>query len=357
MKTNVETPWDVKDRRKRRAGLAEAQIQKWETKHGVRLPRVLREALRQQNGGALRYSDVSVYALDGFKLPDEEFWEYASYNKRLFRDVAKVFFFAEGESGCTFLLNFKEKGPRDEPTVWYYYSDPGDVRRQSRAVKDFFDSEMAVDTKPKVNWSETEKLNPLLHQETIEQPLNKRMVWRRTHVLGRLHGRLIHFLHEVDGEQERLVRTVIPEPLDREWASINTPDNAGHRGPFEYHLQPVDSKRMQEVESVRKASGAWKNRTGAGVWVGVESASESKLQALRATLLGKAGARKASTEDQKQAEFARSVMADPKKAVEKATRTAFDLIQSSMAELDELIAKLPEGKPGGGRGGRRSGAP
>jgi hypothetical protein len=346
MKTNVEI-CDSKDRRKRRPGLAVGQIRKWETKHGVLLPEFLREALCRQNGGLLRHSDVRVNALEAFKLPDEDFWKYASYRKKLFRDAAKVFFFAEGECDRMLLLNFNENGPRGEPTVWSYYSDPGDVVRVSRTVKDFFGHEIAVDAKPKVNWSETEELSPILHQETIELPLNRRVVSRRTHVLGRLDGRLVHFLREVEAKEERLVRTLIPEPLDPEWASIDATGPTGQRGPFEYQLQPVDSKGMQAVESVLKAGGCWKNAASGGVWVGVESASESKLQALRAKLLGKAAAGRALKEDQSQSALMRRLMADPKNAVKDEISAAFQLIQSSLAELETLSAELPGGKRSG----------
>src|SRR3712207_438488 len=82
---------------------------------------------------------------------------------------ALVFDFACDDGGePIYLLNFNASGPRGEPTVHYWWHDPGEVRRESKTVAGFFAALLAVSPTPAVDWSEVDRLDPVLHRETID---------------------------------------------------------------------------------------------------------------------------------------------------------------------------------------------
>jgi hypothetical protein len=55
--------WDESDEGKR-PGITQEKVAAWEARHGVALPKVLRAALKRQNGGLVRYSTVRVLPLE-----------------------------------------------------------------------------------------------------------------------------------------------------------------------------------------------------------------------------------------------------------------------------------------------------
>ena len=62
---NSVRPW-----RHQSGGVSDAQLAAWERGHGVKLPQVLRDALKRQDGGVIRYSHVRVLPLEEIEPPD-----------------------------------------------------------------------------------------------------------------------------------------------------------------------------------------------------------------------------------------------------------------------------------------------
>jgi len=118
-------------------GVTAEEIAAWEQERGVRLPDVLRQALARQNGGYVRDSQFRVWPLEAMIPPDDEFWEYASYEEEEVPDRELVFQFGEDEFGGTCLLNYM-RGPQQEPSVYVHHSDPGDLDKCSDFVAKFF---------------------------------------------------------------------------------------------------------------------------------------------------------------------------------------------------------------------------
>src|SRR5262245_59200768 len=108
--------WEARKGKKKTAGASAAEIKKWETAHGVKLPALLRDALKIQNGGKVRYATIELHPLAEIAPLDEAFWSYAYYSKKKFADKRIVFGFGESTDGePLYILNFNAKGPKGEP--------------------------------------------------------------------------------------------------------------------------------------------------------------------------------------------------------------------------------------------------
>lgn len=69
---NSEAFWETDAEREKQPGVSEAGLDEWQNKNGVQLPDILREALSARNGGLLRNSDTTFFALSDIVRPDEE---------------------------------------------------------------------------------------------------------------------------------------------------------------------------------------------------------------------------------------------------------------------------------------------
>src|SRR4029078_12300655 len=75
MKVDVKKIWEES---KGPAGVSEKQLEAWEKKNGVRLPKVLREALTVRNGGQIRHNDFTLLPLEEFAGLEQAHWSKSS---------------------------------------------------------------------------------------------------------------------------------------------------------------------------------------------------------------------------------------------------------------------------------------
>jgi hypothetical protein len=282
-----------------RPGVTAQQIEDWERERGVRLPDVLRQAMARQNGGYVYRSHIRILPLAQIANPEEDFWEWASYEEEDVADRDLVFQFAEDEDlGGSFFLDYNLKGPQQEPGVLEYHSDPGDLDRRAKSVTKFFARMLETFEGPLVNWSETESLEEIA-RETIDLSEFYKAPAKEEQVLGRQAGVLVLFTREQALSGQHLTKTTLPEPLDRRMAMIR-PFRPAPVGTYGLILQPEKSEGIVELDSQQTPEGQWKNHTSHGVPVCVqfESHERSRLEELRRTLLGQPAAGRAQALDE-----------------------------------------------------------
>lgn len=304
------TIWEANTTTAAVPGVSEAELAKWEQSNGVRLPEILRTALKIQNGGAIRNSETQAYALDSIVRPEakygDDFWDMSIYEEdEWFPDKRLVFFFAEDNS-CRpmYLLDFNANGPEGEPAVFnYFYDTGGDIDEESENVGEFFHGLQSADDRPAVDWAEIDGLDTVHFREKLEVNDTEGGKRATESVIGRLDGQLLIYRHEVWGENESLLKLEIAEPLDPEEMLIEKLD---YNPPF-YSLSivsadPDDEEEDQNeirVESHRLPAGTWKNED-LGALNDIESLSREKLEQLRSKLLGEAGVRAADAAQARQ---------------------------------------------------------
>src|SRR5580765_7500009 len=112
MAIDMERFWE--DDADKRPGVTDAHIADWEAKNGVKLPAILREALKRQNGGVIRYNDVRILPLEAIELPDGDFFEWVAPGTEA-PNRNWLFQFAFGDEEPVYLMNFNAAGPQGEP--------------------------------------------------------------------------------------------------------------------------------------------------------------------------------------------------------------------------------------------------
>jgi hypothetical protein len=288
-------------------GVTDEQVAAWEAERGVRLPEVLREALRRQNGGYVRNCHVRVLPLDQMCPGDDNFWEWVGSAEEDVANRQLVLRFAEEEEfGGTFLLNYNGCGPQGEPSVLLHFSDPGDMHSRAESVTKFFARLLKTTDAPKVDWSEAESLE-VVARETLDLSAIHGGPATYEQVLCRQEGALVVFVHEQAPREEKFTRTTLPEPLqagDFGAASIR-PHRPAPLRTYGLHLQPQNTEGIVEVESRRTPDGRWKSSTtrGAPIYVLFESTDKGRLEALRQALYGAEGADRARAQDERQEQF------------------------------------------------------
>jgi hypothetical protein len=282
-------------------GLTAEQIAEWESEHGVRLPVILREAFARQNGGFVYDTHLRILPLEEIAKPDEEFWNWASYEEEEIPVRNLVFRFAEDqEVDGELFLNFNIEGPQGEPAVMTYHSDPGDINRQAKSVTKFLTRKLETFEAPAIDWSETERLE-IVARETVDRSELHSAPAQLEQVLARQDGSLVLFTREHSPGGETLTRTTLPEPLSKDMARIDR-----HPATYALMLYPEESDGIVQLESKQMRSGRWKNRTmkGAPVYVEFESDERSRVEALRKTLHGDKAAERAEAQDAYQQKMA-----------------------------------------------------
>jgi hypothetical protein len=281
-------------------GLTTEQIAAWESEHGVQLPEVLRQAFARQNGGFVYDTHLRILPLEEIANPDDEFWDWASYEEEEIPDRTLVFRFAEDQQvDGELYLNFNLQGPQEEPAVMTFHSDPGELHRQSKSVTKFLTRMLETFEVPAVDWSETERLE-IVARETVDRSEMHNAPAQLEQVLARQDGSLLLFSREHSPSGETLTRTTLPEPLSKDMARIDR-----HPATFALMLYPEESDGIVQLESKQMRSGRWKNQTmkGAPVYVEFESAERSRVDALRKTLHGDKAASHAEAQEARQDAF------------------------------------------------------
>ena len=284
-------------------GVTGDEIAGWEGEHGVPLPQVLRDALSRQNGGFVRDSEFRVLPLSEIERPDDEFWEWASYEEQDVPDRSLLFRFAEDEFGGTYLFCCPA-GAQDQPSVFSHYHDSGgDLNRCSKSITRFFERMLATSETPAVDWSETENLEVIARERIDLSPIHGGPA-EKEQVLARHGETIVLFVHERSPAREQYARTALPEPLSRHLAMLQ-PCRPAPIVTYSLVLQPENIEAIESVESERTSDGQWKNSSSRGTPICVlfESADRGRLEALRRALFGKQAADCAQAQEDQQQKF------------------------------------------------------
>jgi hypothetical protein len=286
-------------------GATAEEIHAWEEEHGVTLPEPIRTALGIRNGGSVRNTSITVLSLDEIVPVDDDFWEWAGIDADEAPDRGLVLVFGHDEEvGGTYLMNFNAQGPGGPPSIYIdHHGESCDL--VSNTIAGLFESALASSDVPAVNWSEGAEDLPIVARETFDlSDLFDGRPASMEQVLARQGEALVLFTRERTPEGETLTRTMLPLPLDASWAKIE-PYRPGPNATFALHLQPEESDGIVEVRSETNEDGRWKNTTSHGVpiYATFESTDRDRLRALRAQLLGDAGAARARAEEDRQAAF------------------------------------------------------
>ncbi|HJT76362.1 MAG TPA: SMI1/KNR4 family protein, partial [Gemmataceae bacterium] len=289
------------------AGVTDEQVTAWEAERGVRLPEVLREALRRQGGGYVRDSHVRVLPLARMCPGDRDLWEWVDSSEEDVTNRELVLRFAEEEEfGGAYFLNYNTRGPQGEPSVLIHYSDPGTLGSVAESVTKFFGRLLRTTDAPKVDWSETESLE-ILARETLDLSAIHGGPATCEQVLCRQEGALVVLVHEQAPKEEKFTRTTLPLPLQKGGFGVASirPHRPAPVRTFGLHLQPQNTEGIVEVESQRTRDGKWKNSTlrGAPIYVLFESTDKARLETLQRKLFGAEGADHARAEDERQEQF------------------------------------------------------
>jgi hypothetical protein len=296
------------------AGITADRAAEWEGTHGVVLPVVLRQALAVQDGGYMRDTHFRILPLDEIDIPDDEFWEYASYEEGEIADRKLIFHFAwDEEVSGSYYLNYNAQGPEKEPSVYVHHHDPGDLDRCAKSVTRFFERMLDASEQPAVQWSEAQTL-AIIAQESLDLSALYGGNYSLEQILARQGENLVFFTHVRDPNGEHFVRTTLPLPLEDGAAmglvSIR-PHRPGPGGTYSLYLQPraVAVEGIVEVRSQKTSDGRWKNSTtrGAPICVMFESRDRSRLESLQEQLLGAEAAQRARASDQRQQDFQRKM--------------------------------------------------
>ncbi|MEO6812190.1 MAG: SMI1/KNR4 family protein [Isosphaeraceae bacterium] len=274
-----------------RPGVTETQIQAWEQQQGVTLPTLLRETLTRQNGGLVRLGEIEIDPLREIRPVDEDFWDYTDIDDDEAPDHALVFSLGSNDLGGQLLMNFNKDGRKGEPSLYLFYSDPGDATLIADSLDEFFEAELAFDDEPAVDWSEWTENLAIVARETIDMSAPDEGKADMEQVLVRQDDALVLFTRTRFSKGENLEKTTLPLPLDPQWAEIR-PLRPGVNPTFALHIQPKESDGILCVESFQIEDGRWKNtiNEGAPIYVHFESSDRARLEALRTDLFGQAEA-------------------------------------------------------------------
>ncbi|HEV3145384.1 MAG TPA: SMI1/KNR4 family protein [Gemmataceae bacterium] len=311
-------------------GLSAEQIAEWEQERGVRLPDVLRQAFARQNGGFVYDTHLHILPLEEVANPDDDFWEFASYEEEEISDRSLVFRFAE-EQECDgeLFLNFNAGGPEGEPCVMSYHSDPGDLNRHAKSVTRFLTRMLETFEAPSVDWSETGRLE-IVARETIDLSPTYNVPAQVEEILARQGNTFILFIRERTPAGESLTKTTFPAPLSHQAAIIQPlgPQPVMHM----LLLQPENFDNIVQLTSKQMRSGRWKNSTskGAPICMPWKSQDRGRLEALRQTVFGEKAAKRAQAREEKQEKLQRKMEAMPPDERQAA------LMQAAMQQIQQM---------------------
>jgi hypothetical protein len=117
----------------------EGEIREWEGRNGLRLPASLAEAMRVQNGGRVRGTDLMIESLGGFSVLDDEQWDEhfspGNQEEEEFEGVDRSKLLSIGDCwGCGVVLDYR-RGP--DPKVLTMHHNLGGILRDEACG--FFD--------------------------------------------------------------------------------------------------------------------------------------------------------------------------------------------------------------------------
>jgi hypothetical protein len=329
-------------------GVSDEQIAAWEHKQGLRLPDVLREALRRQNGGFVgdEQNGLIIQQLDRIVPMEEDVWEWVWCDEDDAPDQRLILELGHNDLGGVLYLDYNECGPQGEPAVVLYYSDPGDYEPCATSLAEFFEEMLDTDDAPQIDWSETEGL-PALARETVDLSRIYGGTASLEQILVQTADALCLYQRDTTDSRERLTRMLLPLPLDAEWASVS-PLRPGSPGTFALHLQPKELDGIVHVESRRTHDGRWKNCTqhGVPIYEQFESTDRVLLEELRNTLFGETAAKRRRRQDETEQRLqARMEALSP----EQQQAAALQMVLQMQGELDqemrEQLEELDEPPP------------
>lgn len=322
-------------------GLSKEQILKWEADHGVQLPKLLRKAYREHDGGVVRATSIQLRHLKEFAVPDDDMWDdMADDEVEGFEDRNRILIIGmDNNVGGVFFLNYNLCHDDGDPSIWTHFFDGTGATRLSRSASRYLKKQATVSESPEVNWQESETL-PILAEESIDEsswlPLGT--ITRYRLVQG--DEKLILFQQgldlESDSEGQRLARTELPLPLDADSMELK-PRRPG--GPWGLHLEPQDGDEIVSLESTQLSGGGWRSRRSKGVpiYETIESESKERLEKLRVQLIGEAAAREVAAGDDR--------MAALQKRMEESSPDEMKLMGMQM--LHAMQSEMPDLTPPG----------
>jgi hypothetical protein len=273
--------------REEQPGATPEELEEWQERHGVVLPRLLREVLARKDGGALRDAPIEILPLGEIKPVGEEFWERAWFDEEV-EDRGLVFEFAQhGEVDLGFLLDFNANGPGGEPRVLFYTHGDCDVELAADSFDEFLEAEVGTEETPAVDWDETAADADVIGRELVETSSWDGAQSSLEQVLIRRGEGLVLYTRLCEAGAEVLTRTTLPGPIVASLATISA-----YRPPptpsFALHLQSQEFEGIVYLASSRAGDSGWKNTESHGtpIYVAFESADRGRLEALRAAVLG-----------------------------------------------------------------------
>jgi hypothetical protein len=128
--SDVTLEWE----RSSAAPVTAEKLRRWEQDHAMRLPAVLAAALRIQNGGRVRASELCIDPLDAFSTLDEEPWTHVCAEGPLAGlDRGRLLYVGEA-AGCGIVLDY---ATTDEPRVLLVHHNlGGDLRAWGGSFED-----------------------------------------------------------------------------------------------------------------------------------------------------------------------------------------------------------------------------
>lgn len=316
-------------------GLSKEQVLKWEAENGVQLPKLLRKAYREHNGGVVRSSSIQLWSLDQVRVPDDDAWDdMADEEEDGFEDRNRILIIGEDlDIGGSYFLNYNLCHDDGDPSIWNHFYDGTGPSRLSKSVSRYLKKQASTSETPDVDWQETESF-PILCDESIDESswLPPGTITRYRLVQG--EDKLILFEQGIDMDRggQRLTRTELPLPLDPDSMSLELRLDGG---PWGLHLEPLDGDEIVSVESVQRPGGGWKNSRSRGVpiYETIESESKERLENLRIQLIGAEAAREVAAADDRMAALERRMQAS---SPEEQKIIGLQMLQGMQTEMPDL---------------------
>ena len=271
-------------------GTSQAEVDRWERLHGVRLPNLLREAFRRNAGGSVRFTEIEILPLSELMPVEDDFWEYEEIADEEAPDHALVFLLGwENSTGGRLLLNFNAGGPTGEPSVYIYHNDGGSTQQVADSLDGFFEEQLTFSVEPHVDWSESKEARDVIDREGLDLKFVDSGDGRLEQVLVREEDLLILYTHMQNDLGVQLSKTTLPLPLDPGSSGVR-PFRPRPGATFALHIQPEQSDGIVHMTSSQIEDGRWDNRTSEGVpiYVMFESTDKDRLNRLREGLIGSA---------------------------------------------------------------------
>jgi hypothetical protein len=115
--------------------VSQKNIRKWEAEHKLSLPTTLAKALRRQNGGCVRDTQIAICPLGEFQLLSAPKWDDVFRFEQIVSARDKLLYIGfEEEFPASIVLSYAQNS---EPSVLYLWHDLGD---ELRLQADSFDA-------------------------------------------------------------------------------------------------------------------------------------------------------------------------------------------------------------------------